>query len=372
MKNQKGYAFLLVLGTIVIIGLLVPPIAFQVLSSSTQASQTEQNIQLDNMYDMGKQMGRRHVEAALKGEIGYSSLESEYPSGATWSEVEAHFTNELNIDSSVDNALLIDDLEFENYNGRVKVDFMDIETEDERLAIIYRVIPFVNGEDHDAVYETFYLSNPDDTGPDDSDSWINEDGTINIDLISDLNERINEKIDLKPGATDIAGKVYINGGQKAGGGNPHVTTPIVSQGSIGFEDDLKLRGQGPEVFQVNNGDLYVSSTSGNLTVISLKQNRKIRVDGNAYFHNVEFELKDTGWPGAVNNVCIDGDVFVSGNSDLEETDSKDFVKVDDCSMASAHDVYYTGSLFTGGGSGSGPSDGSGLIERLQLDGTRGN
>ena len=371
MKNQKGYAFLLVLGTIVIIGLLVPPLVFQVLSSSTQASQTEQNIQLDNMYDMGKQMGRRHVEAALKGEIGYSSLASAYPSGASWSEVESHFTSELNINPSGQDPLSIDDLAFVNYEGKVDVEFVNIEIDDERLSITYRVIPFVNEEAYEAVYETFYLSNPDDSDSTHSDSWVNEDGTINIDLIADLEERVPEKVDLKPDATDIAGKVFINGGQKTGEGNPYVTTPIVSHGSIGFEDDLKLRGEGPEVFQVN-GDLYVSNTSGNLTVISLKQNRKIRVDGDAYLHDVTFELKDTAWPGAVNNICIDGDVLVSGDSNLEETDSKAFVPVENCSEATGHDVYYTGTLFGGEGVGSGPSDDSALIERLQLDGTRGN
>ncbi|WP_226680235.1 hypothetical protein [Sutcliffiella horikoshii] len=61
VRNDKGYTILIVLLTIVVIGLIAPPLINSVMSSSLQNQKTEENVQLENLTEMGIHYFRNDV-----------------------------------------------------------------------------------------------------------------------------------------------------------------------------------------------------------------------------------------------------------------------------------------------------------------------
>ncbi|TYS68929.1 hypothetical protein FZC76_08345 [Sutcliffiella horikoshii] len=61
LRNDKGYTILIVLLTIVVIGLIAPPLINSVMSSSLQNQKTEENVQLENLTEMGIRYFRNDV-----------------------------------------------------------------------------------------------------------------------------------------------------------------------------------------------------------------------------------------------------------------------------------------------------------------------
>ncbi|NLP50318.1 hypothetical protein [Bacillus sp. RO1] len=61
VRNDKGYTILIVLLTIVVIGLIAPPLINSVMSSSLQNKKTEENVQLENLTEMGIHYFRNDV-----------------------------------------------------------------------------------------------------------------------------------------------------------------------------------------------------------------------------------------------------------------------------------------------------------------------
>ncbi|RSL34759.1 hypothetical protein D7Z54_02660 [Salibacterium salarium] len=53
IRNQKGYAILVVLLTITMIGIMVPVVMSNIMNSSTQYNETEEDIQLNKLAEMG-------------------------------------------------------------------------------------------------------------------------------------------------------------------------------------------------------------------------------------------------------------------------------------------------------------------------------
>lgn len=65
IKKQDGYTVLIVLLIIVVIGLAAPPLVSSVMNSSVQYKKSEENVQLENVVDMGKQYFRSSVEKMI-------------------------------------------------------------------------------------------------------------------------------------------------------------------------------------------------------------------------------------------------------------------------------------------------------------------
>ncbi|WP_407272736.1 hypothetical protein [Radiobacillus sp. PE A8.2] len=63
--NQQGYALVLVLLTITVIGILTPPIINSLLNSTQQYQRSEENIQLQKLIEMGKMYARKEIEVVL-------------------------------------------------------------------------------------------------------------------------------------------------------------------------------------------------------------------------------------------------------------------------------------------------------------------
>lgn len=75
VRNEKGYTILIVLLTIVVIGLLAPPLINSVMSSSLQNQKTEENVQLENLTEMGIHYFRNDVTKNITGG-GMTTLKS--------------------------------------------------------------------------------------------------------------------------------------------------------------------------------------------------------------------------------------------------------------------------------------------------------
>ena len=374
MKNQKGYAFLLVLGTIVIIGLLVPPLVFQVLSSSTQASQTEENIQLDNMYDMGKQIGRRHVEAALVGDLDYKEFE-----GGDWDDAVDHFNAQL----KETDPLKIENLDFGTYKGDVKVKFTNIQADEDigQLMITYQITPSIDGIEQE-VYEEerFFLS--DDADPDDggNEGGLNWTGSFDDSMFNDYVEwSSDDEINLNTITVSNRESRFAETVIRA----PSIRAPGQSSdfnitGPTGFDmDELKLRGQSKTNI---TGDAFFTQMR-----FDLQGNSEVRVIGNAYFYDIEFLFQHSQNPV----VCVEGNVYDFGNNTFlygqggnrssTPATSDDFVKISsgscneisedeqDQSSDRSRKIFYTGERNPSQGSGG--SD-EGMIGNLVPRGTR--
>ncbi|WP_078381917.1 Flp family type IVb pilin [Sutcliffiella halmapala] len=65
-KNERGYALLIVLLTIVIIGLFIPPIMSSILSSATQFNKSEEKVQHQNLVGMSVNYFERTVTDLLE------------------------------------------------------------------------------------------------------------------------------------------------------------------------------------------------------------------------------------------------------------------------------------------------------------------
>ena len=359
MNNQKGYALLLVLGAVVIIGLLVPPMAYQIISSSSQASQTERNVQLENMYDMGKQMGRRHVETAVKGEVGYGGFDAiaDATDGeVTWEDVENHFKAELQVEADIE-PFKIDNLDFQTYGGSVDVKFTRVEEISDRLEIEYEVTPEINADASDTVTETFYLGRE---GGDGSE-WLDDDGSISDDIFGDDEPNLFEgsgnhasgNVDQEE---DFTNAIFRNG-------QLVLTNDNTANGPMAFGNGVEVRTPSNNGDIDINGDVYFADS-----IFAVYQNSKVRIQKNnekvqAHFFNTQFEFKhDRDEP----YIFIDGDVYDYGGNTFKRTQTEDFVKVENYEEVENSDVrrevYYTGELISVN-----PSFMTGLV----LEGTRG-
>ncbi|SFQ22311.1 hypothetical protein [Salibacterium halotolerans] len=64
--NESGYTMILVLLTITIIGIMVPPIMSSIMNSSSQYNESEENIQRKKLMDMGTIRIEKKVELAVE------------------------------------------------------------------------------------------------------------------------------------------------------------------------------------------------------------------------------------------------------------------------------------------------------------------
>ena len=361
MKNQKGYSLLMVLGAIVIIGLLVPPLAYQILSSSTQASQTDQSVQLENMYDMGKQTGRTHVENAVKGNAGYAGFDG-IGDNVTWDDVVDHFSEELQVGVE-NNTLDINNLDFTTYSGDVEVEFIRVEEVDNRLEIEYRVVPVINSDPSDEVTETFYVGIEGGEGSEDDD-WIDEDGEIPDDIFGDdtiietsnnpnLNTKDNPITDLK--YTVFAGySVTLPSNENYEIDGPLAFSVTKNNGSRG-----EVTFPGSKSTAVINGDVYAASV-----IIDVKQDTTFTILGDLYVYNTTFKFDNSE---RNSNICVDGNIYDYGDNDFDNAREDGFHYIESCDdITDSMKVYYTGEVIGGG-----PGGGS-YIEGLILEGTRGD
>lgn len=67
LKNDRGYAFLMVLFIIVMIGIIVPPIMSSILSSASQYEITEETMQHNQLVEMGVSYFEQTVLNILEG-----------------------------------------------------------------------------------------------------------------------------------------------------------------------------------------------------------------------------------------------------------------------------------------------------------------
>ncbi|RSL32376.1 hypothetical protein D7Z54_15885 [Salibacterium salarium] len=138
IRNQKGYTMLLVLLTITIIGIMVPIFMSSIMNSSTQYKETEENIQLQKLADMGSLYFEKEVEA-LKEE---AKAFIEHMENVEEEDVERIFYNYIEDELASYSKKTIS---IEENHEEFTIELNTIHRSDNEFVIDYTVIPSLNG-----------------------------------------------------------------------------------------------------------------------------------------------------------------------------------------------------------------------------------
>ncbi|RCW66391.1 hypothetical protein [Saliterribacillus persicus] len=152
MKNQNGYALLIVLLSITIIMLLIPPILVNILNATTQYKKTEELIQLEKMEVMGITFVEHAIEAASNTALenleewmenqSSSVLEN---NAAIISRYEVELEAELaTYGLNPQHEIILDPAKF-----RFKMEIKEIDIEDSTIILSYDITPSATGQYHD-------------------------------------------------------------------------------------------------------------------------------------------------------------------------------------------------------------------------------
>jgi hypothetical protein len=129
IKNDKGYALLLVLLTIVITGMLAVPIINNALNSASQADVLEEEMKVEELIDYGKKYFRQRVIVAL---------EERFSEGDEESQVPALISNSLK--EGIPERILLDYfLGYEESGDEVSIENIQISEDEEQIVITYFV-----------------------------------------------------------------------------------------------------------------------------------------------------------------------------------------------------------------------------------------
>ncbi|MCG1022200.1 type II secretion system protein [Sutcliffiella horikoshii] len=136
LKNNKGYTVLIVLLTIVVIGLIAPPLVSGVMNSTLQNKKTEEKVQAQNLIDMGKQYFRNELSQSIHA-LGDRSNPTQIKSKLESSLLEGRKSERILLSSSPDR------LEYE-----VNYEITNI-VESSQIMITYQSIAYINGVKHE-------------------------------------------------------------------------------------------------------------------------------------------------------------------------------------------------------------------------------
>lgn len=319
-KSQNGFALILVLLTIVIIGILAPPLVNSVISNANQVQTSEEMIQKNKLIDMGKLVARATIEKKL---------------------------NELTTD----------------VNGAVS----ELK---QFLHDPYVPEPVLSGSQYDSHYKITYLQSEFQYDPNTQILQLPYTITSKLTSKSDPSTLIGSELTVRE-----VYKIRLLGGSP-GGGSPGSSTidwqnikvtdftntnlfpnqipGIHPSGSVtgntNFLGTVKTKNNstftvnGSAVLQYgahfsNNGTMIITGNfySKNGT-LKLQNNSKIFIGKNAYFNDVNLDLYDNGKKN-IGTICVNG--MIKGNSVLV-SDAK---KVASCNDAIGPGVFYVGMSF---------------------------
>ncbi len=265
MKNESGYTLLAVLLIIVVIGFITPPLMNNVLSSSLQNDKTEEQVQLENLTDMGKNFFRNQVSEEI-AEIG---LETNY----TLDEIKNTLTP-INDSKPIT-------LSSEKGNQQFQVGYESIYQDGENIIIEYVSRAIVNGsilEEKEEYYLKFkQIGDEIENQPPPSEEEPSDPGPV-------------EPAEPSEGLNCL--KAYTKNGTIKMSGKDH----CILRGAFVIPEDLKLSGQAKvEVYGsiVFGGKIDITgSPSGYLNIegsaqfqnnVTVKGNGKIDIQGDGVF-----------------------------------------------------------------------------------------
>ncbi|MEA3321054.1 MAG: hypothetical protein U9Q88_13685 [Bacillota bacterium] len=258
LRNDKGYTILIVLLTIVVIGLIAPPLINSVMSSSLQNQKTEENVQLENLTEMGIHYFRNDVAKNITAG-GMTTTKSPDEIMAALKKLDEAELISLDTDSGTMKYRV-------GYINEVRYD-----PEDSNYILIdYMSEAFVNDAKDDKVetYRLKYIGSP-EGGEDDEDEESPPPTGGNDRGCLDLNS--------KNGKIHLSGKTYC-----------------YLKGSFVIDEPIKITGQA--MLEIDGSVVFRKSVDiagqGNLDIfgsihfnenVFVRGNGKIIIDGSVQF-----------------------------------------------------------------------------------------
>ncbi|MBS4216994.1 hypothetical protein KHA96_01555 [Bacillus sp. FJAT-49711] len=135
IKKQNGYALILVLLIITIIAVLTPPIISSIMSSTHQYKKVEQNIQIENL----REMGITYLEGVVEQSVNKLNTEIKYSNDS----VEYKNKLESNIAKFIPGNQITKKFKEEGQQFRLKINLVNID-KNNQIVIDYQVTPSLN------------------------------------------------------------------------------------------------------------------------------------------------------------------------------------------------------------------------------------
>ncbi|WP_226036523.1 hypothetical protein [Aquibacillus saliphilus] len=148
-KNQRGYALVIVLLTITIIALFIPPIMSNVMSSALQFQRTGEKLQLTKL----EEMGQFYFESALEGAtIGAKDSLTQWLDNQPDSIID---DNEAIVDkykTELESELnsFEPELEIKLNDSRIKIILDSISVENRTISVSYTITPSLDSQYDDS------------------------------------------------------------------------------------------------------------------------------------------------------------------------------------------------------------------------------
>ncbi|MBW8350213.1 hypothetical protein K0H71_12265 [Bacillus sp. IITD106] len=139
LKKQGGYALILVLLIITILAVIATPIISNILNSSLQYKKAEQNIQIENL----REMGITYMESVVNQAI--NKIETDQVKPVNLEEYKERLTSYINPDNPITKKF-----KENGYQFRLRVDSINKDDAKNEIIIHYQVTPSLKNTFDDA------------------------------------------------------------------------------------------------------------------------------------------------------------------------------------------------------------------------------
>lgn len=313
LSNQNGYALVLVLLIIAVMGILTPPLVNSVLNNAKQFQRSEENIQLNKLIDMGKMYARNSIIDEINN----------LPTTSISDGIDT-------LSSELSNVVKPLDSSQNNQSFAIRYDSFD--KQGDQLMITYTLTGGLKKSNQEveekSETETFILKLSGSGSGDGGSSTPVDWGDLDEDDFSDSDKFPNQypdKVNFGRNTTEIDGNTNFAKEVKVG----KDTTITVNGGAV-LQDGSHMSNDGH--LKVN-GHFY--ATDGKLF---LNQGSSLIIEKNAWFKNVEIQFP-TG-----STICVVGEIKewdVSGQGNKQPPSPEE---VDSCDQAGSG-IYYVGQYF---------------------------
>ncbi|UCZ52140.1 hypothetical protein LGQ02_14980 [Bacillus shivajii] len=321
LNNEYGYALVIVLLTITMIGIFIPPLIGSVLNSATQYQRGEENIQAEKLVDMGKVYARNSIIQELHA----------LPTSSIADAIDALEENLQTVEKEIDSS---------QESTSFSIDYNDFIKVDQELRILFTVSGNVKGRTGTSTVKnenevfTLFLSAPGEPGePGDPGDYIDWNDLDDDDFI-DEDKFPNQ---YPEGETFDGEDNYLDGNTNFGG-----QLEIQPNGELNITGSTILQ-DGSHM--ANRGTVYIDgyfyATGGTLF---LNENSAIIIGKNAWFEGVEIHIPQNS------TICVKGkirewDVTGQGVNDPSDPSDPYYRQLIDSCDNAQDGIYYEGQEF---------------------------
>ena len=292
--KQQGYALIIVLLIITIIGLLAPPLINSVLNSSLQAQKAEENIQTEKLIDMGKTYSRNNILKIVE------------------EQSQKRSTDEMIVylEQNLENKEQTLDFEIEQIEADFSIKYTDVSRSGEdsnEINIHYTVKGTIDNSKWDEESEIFTITkmNPVEIGDDFIDFEDIKEYQKFTDNYSGGNVKFVDKLTISKGE-----RITVNG-----------NAVLLNEAHLKNDSNLSVKGD----FYAENATIHINNPGAEMLI-----------DGNATFNNITIKNSNSNNPSFI---CVKGNIKLIGSN------HPDFEKVESCSREIlGNGNYYVGNV----------------------------